>query len=258
MALLDSAVALTSDLAETACDCMKVAPLSLPAQSLSGATIAFDLDGTLVDTAPDLVGALNEVLRERRLPALALATGRVMVGRGARALIEQGFAAAGEPLDAAETTGLLDRFIDIYRDRIARESRPFEGVEAALDALAGAGARLVVCTNKRTDLSLALLDALGMTARFTAVVGPDRAPAPKPDGRHLIAAVDAAGGRIERAILVGDSASDVGAARAAGAPSVVVAFGYTEIAPRDLGGDHLIDRFDELPPLAGRLLAARA
>ena len=124
---------------------MKVAPLSLPAQTLSGATIAFDLDGTLVDTAPDLVGALNEVLHEHRLPALALASGRVMVGRGARALIEQGFAAVGEPLDAAETSVLLERFIDIYRDRIARESRPFEGVEAALDALASAGARLTVC-----------------------------------------------------------------------------------------------------------------
>ena len=100
---------------------------------------------------------------------------------------------------------------------------------------------------------------MGLTARFAAVVGPDRAPAPKPDGRHLIAAVDAAGGKIERAILVGDSASDVGAARAAGAPSVVVTFGYTvEIAARDLGGDHLIDRFDELPALAGRLLALPA
>jgi phosphoglycolate phosphatase len=228
------------------------------AHNLAGATVAFDLDGTLVDTAPDLVGALNTVLHERRLPALPLHTARVMVGRGARALIEQGFAAAGEPLHADETPALVERFIEFYLGRIARESRPFDGVEAALDALAGAGAKLCVCTNKRTDLSLALLDALGLTARFAAVVGADKAPAPKPDGRHLTTAVEAAGGVIARAVLVGDSASDVGAARAAGAPSVVVSFGYTEIAPAELGGDHLIDHFAELPALVTRLLATHA
>ncbi|MDR3510927.1 MAG: HAD-IA family hydrolase [Caulobacteraceae bacterium] len=232
--------------------------LSSPAAVLTGATVAFDLDGTLVDTAPDLIGALNAVLREQSLPALPLATARVMVGRGARALIEQGFAAAGEPLGADDTPALVERFIEVYRGRIALESRPFDGVEAALDCLAAAGATLAVCTNKRTDLSLALLDALGLTARFAAVVGADRAPAPKPDARHLLTAVAEAGGRIERAILVGDSASDVGAARAAGAPSVVVGFGYTEIAPAELGGDHLIAHFAELPALATRLLARPA
>jgi phosphoglycolate phosphatase len=254
MGVLDSNIALPADLAETAFDCMKAERLSLTPHSLAGATIAFDLDGTLVETAPDLVGALNGVLAERGLPELPLKTARLMVGRGARALIEQGFAAAGEPLDEAETAPLFARFIEIYLARIAQESQPFDGVEAVLDQLAGAGAALVVCTNKRTDLSVALLDALGMSARFAAIVGPDKAPAPKPDGRHLVAAVEAAGGRIERAILVGDSASDVGAARAAGAPSIVIGHGYTEIAPAELGGDHLIQHFDELPPLALRLL----
>lgn len=226
--------------------------------SLAGATIAFDLDGTLVDTASDLIGALNAVLGEQSLPHLPFEAARAMVGRGARALIEQGFAAAGAPLHEPQTGALVTRFIDLYRDRIARESRPFDGVEASLDVLANAGAALVVCTNKRTDLSLTLLDALGLTARFAAVVGADKAPAPKPDPRHLVAAVAAGGGRIERSILVGDSASDVGAARAAGAPSVVVSFGYTEIAAAELGGDHLIDRFADLPPLAARILAAPA
>jgi phosphoglycolate phosphatase len=233
---------------------MKAARLPLPSQSLSGATIAFDLDGTLVDTAPDLVGALNVVLAERRLPELPLKTARLMVGRGALALIEQGFAAAGEPLHPDETPVLFGRFIEVYLAHIADQSRPFDGVEPVLDGLAEAGAALVVCTNKRTDLSIALLDALGMTARFVAVVGPDKSPAPKPDGRHLATAVEAAGGRISRAIMVGDSASDVGAARAAGVPSVVIGHGYTEIAPAELGGDHLIAHFDELPPLAARLL----
>ena len=227
-------------------------------KSLAGATIAFDLDGTLVDTAPDLVGALNHLLREETLPELPLASARLLVGRGALALIERGFAVAGAHLDPAAKPALFERFIALYRARIAEESRPFEGVEATLDILAEAGAALCVCTNKRTDLSLALLDALGMTRRFAAVVGADSAPAAKPDPRHLFAAIAAAGGHASRAVLVGDSISDVVAARAAAVPSIVVSFGYTEIAAGELGGDHLIDRFDELPPLAARLLTGAA
>jgi len=194
------------------------------------------------------------VLREQGLPALPLAQARVMVGRGARALIEQGFAAAGAPLDPARAAALVEQFIAAYLARIADESRPFDGVLAALDQLAAAGATLAVCTNKRTDLSLALLDALNMTDRFAAVIGADRAPAPKPDASHLLTAIAAAGGRPARAIMVGDSASDIGAARAARVPSVLVSFGYTEIPPADLGADLMIDRFDELAGAAARLL----
>ncbi len=101
---------------------------------------------------------------------------------------------------------------------------------------------------------MALLDALGMTSRFAAVVGADSAPAAKPDPRHVLAAIAAAGGRRDRAVMVGDSISDVSAARAAAVPSIVVSFGYTEIAAAELGGDHLIDHFHQLPPLAARLL----
>ena len=224
--------------------------------SLQGATLAFDLDGTLVDTAPDLVGALNIVLGERRLPALPIESARVLVGKGARWLIEHGFAQAGEPLDEAEIGGLVARFIEVDRGRIASESRPFPGVEAALDALAAAGAKLVVCTNKRTDLSLELLDALQMTRRFDAVIGADRAPAPKPDPRHFLAAVEAVGGDPRRAVMVGDSHNDVAAAQAAGAPVIVVSFGYTETPAAELGGDRLIHSFDELVETARALLQA--
>jgi len=224
--------------------------------SLAGAVVVFDLDGTLVDSAPDLVGALNVVLSEEGVDELPLKFARVMVGRGARALIAQGFSAAGQPLNDEGRLGeLVKRFIEVYRGRIALESRPFDGVEAALDALIADGAALSVCTNKYTDLSLALLEALDLRRRFAAVIGPDAAPAPKPDPRHLITAVEAAGGRLDRAVMVGDSASDVGAARAAGAPSIVVSFGYTEIAADELGGDHLIDAFSELPALVRRLLS---
>jgi phosphoglycolate phosphatase len=221
---------------------------------LSGATIAFDLDGTLVETAPDLVGALNVLLAQEGLPPLPLAMARNFVGRGARWLIERGFQEAGAPLDTEKGQGLFDRFIAYYLAHIADQSLPYPGVIAALTALKAAGVKLAVCTNKRTDLSLALLDALNMTALFDAVVGADAAPAPKPDPRHLVAAVSATSGRIERALMVGDAATDAGAARAAGTPLVLVSFGYTEIPAAELAPDILIDHFDQLPAACLRLL----
>ena len=224
--------------------------------SLDGATIAFDLDGTLVDTAPDLVGTLNMLLKEEGLPPLALTEARPFIGRGAKWLIERGFQAAGAPLEEARAPELFDRFIAHYLAHIADESQPFPGVVAALDELKAQGARLAVCTNKRTDLSVALLDALDLSRRFDAVIGADAAPAPKPDPRHLTTAVAAAGGVMERAILVGDAGTDAGAARAAGAPLVLVSFGYTEVPARDLQPDLLIDHFDELVDGCARLLAA--
>jgi phosphoglycolate phosphatase len=223
---------------------------------LEGAVIAFDLDGTLVDTAPDLIATLNVLLDGEGLPRLPLAEARPFIGHGARWLIERGFEAAGAHLHPAKSQQLFERFIAHYRDHIADQSRPFPGCEAALDALQPAGALLCVCTNKPTSLSVALLETLGLAHRFAAIVGPDAAPAAKPDPRHLQAAVAAAGGAIERAILVGDSATDVGAARAAKAGLILVGFGYTETPAADLGPDVLIDHFDELPAACLRLLGA--
>jgi phosphoglycolate phosphatase len=224
--------------------------------ALDGAVIAFDLDGTLVDTAPDLVGTLNLLLQEEGLAPLPLDEARPFIGRGAKWLIERGFQAANAGLAPERTADLFDRFIAHYLAHIADESRPFPGVVDALGQMKAAGARLAVCTNKRTDLSVALLEALDLRGLFTAVIGADAAPAPKPDPRHLETAVAAAGGRMDRALLVGDAATDAGAARAAGAPLVLVSFGYTEIAPKDLAPDILIDHFDELPEACVRLLGA--
>lgn len=223
---------------------------------LAGATIAFDLDGTLVDTAPDLIGTLNVLLDQEGLAALPLSEARPFIGRGAKWLLERGFQAAGATLDEARAPELFDRFIAHYLEHIADESRPFPGVEAALDSLRTQGARLAVCTNKRTDLSLALLDALDLTRRFDAVIGADAAPACKPDPRHLTTAVAAAGGAMNKAILVGDAGTDAGAARAAGAPLILVSFGYTEVPARDLAPDLLIDHFDQLADGCARLLSA--
>ncbi len=230
------------------------AALATPGR-LAGVTIAFDLDGTLVDTAPDLVGALNVVLGERGLPHVPQDAAGYLVGKGARALIARGFALAGEPLREEEIGGLVTRFIEAYRARIASESRPFPGLQAALHTLSNAGARLCICTNKRTDLSLALLDALQLTGWFVSVTGADRAPVAKPDPSHFRTAIAEAGGDLAYALMVGDSANDVVSAHAAGAPVVVVSFGYTDIPAADLGGDALIDRFDDLPAAAETLLA---
>src|SRR4051794_32345256 len=205
------------------------ARMTAAGKPLAGAVIAFDLDGTLVDTAHDLVGTLNWLLAEEGLAPLALDEGRPYIGRGARWLIERGFQAADAPLEPGQIQPLLDRFLARYEAHIADESRPFPGCVAALETLKAQGAKLVVCTNKLTGLSTTLLAALDSPRLFEAVIGADRAPAIKPDPRHLLTAIAEAGGSPSRAILVGDAATDAGAARAAKVPLVLVSFGYTEI-----------------------------
>jgi phosphoglycolate phosphatase len=222
---------------------------------MKGATIAFDLDGTLVDTAPDLVGALNALLAEEGLPGLLFEDVMRMVGRGAWVLVQRGFAAAGETLDESHRAKVFGRFIELYTARIAERSRPYPGCLEALDALAAAGATLVVCTNKLTGLSVALLDALDMTRRFAAVIGQDSAPAAKPDARHLWTAIAAAGGSNDCAILVGDSDTDFNAARASGVPVILVPFGYSEADVRTLGADAFCETWMEVPEAVARLLS---
>ena len=224
--------------------------------ALCGAVIVFDLDGTLVDTAPDLIGTLNVLLAEEGVAPLALAEARPFIGRGARWMLERGFRAAEAPLAPERVEPLFERFIARYNAHIADESQPFPGVVAALETLKGRGARLAVCTNKLTALSMNLLDALDLSRLFDAVVGADTALAAKPDPRHLQAAITAAGGSKDRAIMVGDAATDVGAARAAGVPLILVSFGYTETPAREFHPDILIDHFDELPDACARLLGA--
>ncbi|MBE7218522.1 MAG: phosphoglycolate phosphatase [Caulobacteraceae bacterium] len=222
---------------------------------LAGATLVFDLDGTLVDTAPDLIGALNTVLGEEKLAPVPLAAARHLVGQGGRALLRRGFADSGREVDPADEDRLFQRFLDAYREHIADESRPYPGVTEALEALSVAGARLAVCTNKPGAYARLLLDALGLAERFAAVVGADETPARKPDTRHLLHAIAGAGGDPTLALMVGDSLPDVAAARGAGAPVVLVSFGYTETPAAELGADAVIDRFDQLEATVERMLA---
>lgn len=223
--------------------------------NLTGWTLTFDLDGTLVETAPDLIGVLNVLLPERGYPTVPLSSARHLISGGVRAMLEHGFREAGAAFDASAETALMDRFIDLYLARIADESRPYEGVIETLDAFAAAGARLVVVTNKRTDLSVALLDALDLSRRFAAIVGPDLVSERKPSGAHLKEAVERVGGDPARCIMIGDSYPDLATARALGAPVVLTSFGYTEIPARELGADAVIDRFSDLPDVVARLVA---
>lgn len=224
---------------------------------LADATIVFDLDGTLVDSAPDLVHALNETLDLEGLPHVSLPVLRRIVGQGARELIVRATARAGVTHAADRLDQLTKAFIEFYRADIARESKPFPGIEEALDSLAALGAKFAVCTNKRTDLSQQLLDALGLSHRFSTIVGADAVAQKKPHPDHFRAAVTRAGGNVRRAVMIGDTAADVGAARGAGAPVVLVRFGYCEEDVERLGADVLIDHFDELATACRRLLAAR-
>ena len=224
------------------------------AAALAGAVIAFDLDGTLVDTAHDLVGTLNWLLADEGLAAIAMAEARPFIGRGARGLIERGVQAADAPLAPGQVQPLLDRFLIRYEAHIADESRPFPGCVAALETLKAHGCKLVVCTNKLTGLSSTLLDALDMSGLFEAVIGADRAPAIKPDPRHLLTAIGEVGGDPARAIMVGDAGTDAGAARAAEVPLILVSFGYTETPAAELAPDILINHYDELPEACRRLL----
>ena len=224
---------------------------------ISGATIVFDLDGTLVDTAPDLIGALNVVLAERGLPHVPAAAARHLVGQGGRVLLRRGFADAGSELPAQEADALFDRFLEAYGARIAEESRPYPGVVAALDALAASGARLAVCTNKPGAYARLLLDELRLSSPLRRRSGgADDVAHRKPDPRHILDTLARAGGDRDCALMVGDSSADAEAARGASVPVVLVSFGYTETPAAELGADAVIDHFQALPALAGRLLGA--
>jgi phosphoglycolate phosphatase len=223
--------------------------------NLTHATIAFDLDGTLVDSAPDIHTALNRILAIESLPPATLDQTRTWVGHGARLLIQRAAASHGVTHTPERLEELFAEFIRVYADDIATHSTIWPGVESALDALAASGARLVVCTNKPSRLSNLLLDALGLLPRFEAVIGPDMVPNRKPHADHYLHAIRAVSGDPARSLMVGDSAADIGSAHAAGAPCAIVSFGYTDTAPELLGADAVFDHFDELPGLAARLLS---
>jgi phosphoglycolate phosphatase len=208
-------------------------------------TIVFDLDGTLVDTAPDLMRCANYALELVGLTPVPYETLRPIISHGAKAMIERGLSVHGKQLTADEIDRLWKRFIDYYVATISQESRPFPGLLAVLDHLEGSGATLAVCTNKLAGMSRQLLDELGMSQRFRTLAGRDTYPFCKPHPAHLLRTIEQAGGSPERAIMVGDSDVDLATARAAGIPMIAVSFGYCDPPVATLGPDVVIDHYDD-------------
>lgn len=208
--------------------------------------LVFDLDGTLADTARDLIATLNMLLAREGLPGVAPDAARHLVGAGARALIERGFAQNGAPPPPERVEPLVQDFLAHYEAHIADESRLFPGALAALDRFSGAGYRLAVCTNKPERLARLLLERLDVADRFAAICGRGTFPMHKPDPRMLTLTIEAAGGDPRRAVMVGDSRTDVDTAKNAGAPVVAVDFGYTDVPVAELAPDRVISHFDEL------------
>jgi len=219
------------------------------------ATIIFDLDGTLIDTAPDLIDALNVTLAREGLPAIPYDDARALIGHGARSMIERGLATVGRP--AADIDRLFRHFVAHYAEHVADRSRPFPGVEAALDVLAGRGYTFAVCTNKLEGLSVRLLESLGLANRFAAICGQDTFAVQKPHPEALLGTLRRAGGNLDRAVMVGDSPTDIATARAAVMPVVAVDFGYTDVPVRELHPDKIVSHYSHLPDIVEMLLETR-
>jgi phosphoglycolate phosphatase len=224
---------------------------------MSQPIIVFDLDGTLIDTAPDLVDSLNHALGSAGVPAVDASVHRHHAGLGARVMIERAYQAHRLPLPADEHDRLFALFLEHYGATIPGQSRPYAGVVEALDRFLAAGYRLAVCTNKTEALSRRLLAGVGMAGYFEAICGQDTFAFRKPDPRHLTETIRLAGGDPDRAVMIGDSRTDIDTAKAAGIPVVAVDFGYTDRPVREFEPSVVISRFDDLTVgLVERLIAA--
>jgi phosphoglycolate phosphatase len=224
------------------------------AQGAGSPLVVFDLDGTLADTALDLVETLNVILEREGLAPLPLNEARDLIGAGARALITRGFHVRQKPLSPERLDELFVAFLDHYGDNLTTHTKLYPGVETALDELAAQGYALAVCTNKMQDHSRRLLAELGILDRFVFLAGRDTYPICKPDPRHLTYTIADAKGDPQRAVLIGDSKTDVDTARAANIPVIGVDFGYTETPMPLLKPDRLISHFDALVPAVQALI----
>lgn len=208
--------------------------------------VLFDLDGTLVDSNLDLTPAVNHALAQEGRGPLSLDAVRNFIGGGTAAMLKRALEASGGMVSDERFAELSAALLDYYWAHIADNTQAFPGVVEALDALAAKGCKLAVCTNKLEQPARQLLDALDLTKHFSAIyggdtLGHDRAK-PKPD--MLLAAIEDCGGG--KAAMVGDSTFDVNAGKNAGLPVVALSFGYNNVPVDELGGDVLIDHFDEL------------
>jgi phosphoglycolate phosphatase len=220
-------------------------------------TIVFDLDGTLIDTAPDLVATLNVIFAREGLPPVPYDDARAMIGNGARVMIARGIEAEGRIVAPADLERMFADFIAYYAEHVADRSQPFPGLIDALDTLEASGHRFAVCTNKLEKLSRLLLDALGLSRRFAAICGQDTFGMMKPDPEVLRRTILAAKGDPRHAIMIGDSLTDIRTARAAQLPVIAVDFGYSEEPIAACGADRLISHFAQLPAAIAAVSAGK-
>ncbi len=219
--------------------------------------IIFDLDGTLIDSVPDLAGALNTLLdNEAGHPALPQDKVRVMIGNGVTKLIERGLKAHGAAHDAGIVSDLVPKFMDIYLPRATRETYIYKGGAQMLKSLRERGIKIGLCTNKPTDVSIRILTDLGIAGYFSSIIGGTSGHAPKPDPAPMLACLDELGVAAKEALFVGDSTADVKTARNTNMPVVVMSYGYTAIPAAELGGDLVIDTLGEVWQAARTLSAA--
>ena len=216
--------------------------------------LIFDLDGTLVDTAPDLLGALNEVLAKAGRRPVELADLRHLVGFGARTMMSEAYKMTGGPAEPGQIEGFMDGFLKHYRAHIADGSRPFPGVVETLERFKADGARMGVLTNKPHDLTMLLMSKLKLDRYFAAIFGQGRKPYTKPDPRIFPDVVREVGGTGTGALMIGDSVTDVQTARNGGAPVILLSYGYTPEPASTLGADLVVDDFREVPGAVRRLL----
>ena len=214
---------------------------------MPSSTIVFDLDGTLIDTAPDLIDTLNVIFAREGLPPVPYEAARNAIGGGAKAMIARGLEAEGRAPPAQKLEQMFADFIAYYSDHVADRSKPFPGLIDALDMLSARGCRFAVCTNKLERLSVLLLDKLGLMDRFVTICGQDTYGIQKPNPEILRRTIRAAGGTLQHAIMIGDSNTDIRTARAAGVPVIAVDFGYSERPIAEFGPDRIINHFSQLP-----------
>ncbi|MEW9615118.1 HAD family hydrolase [Shinella sp. S4-D37] len=223
---------------------------------MSASLVVFDLDGTLIDTAHDLVASLNHTIGLEGLDPVGYGDLTYLVGHGGQVMIKRAFALRGRDISEEELQRMIGAFVEHYSGAMPGVSVPYPGLLAAMDRLSGAGYRLAVCTNKLEGLARRLLDGLALTARFSAITGGDTFAVRKPDAEHLLGTVRLAGAEPTRTVMIGDSLNDMLVARNAGVPSIGVPFGYSDVPVAALEPNHVIAHFDELTPdLVERLIA---
>ena len=221
-------------------------------------TLVFDLDGTLIDTAPDLAAATNHVMAELGLAPVEESEILKYVGQGALVMIEQAAAAHGRKLAGKNLYDQFDVFIEHYTAHIADRSKPYDGLIAALDRASANGATLAVCTNKLEAQARQLLDTLGLSWRFAALTGRDSLGVWKPDPGHLTGTIALAGGDPAKSVMIGDSETDIATAKAAGVPVIAVDFGYSDAPVAVFAPDAIISSYAELLPAIARLTGCRS